>query len=201
MNQRLFSVLIFAFVVSAGASLLLYRLIASRVTANAKQTHHSGDRCRAQSRSRHFDPRIGSEDGRLERCFAAWLSAPERGCGGPWRDGRHLRWRTDPHREPPRPERRGRRPGQPPFPRACVPVAVRVNEVVGVAGFVVPGMRVDILIAGNPSWQFQCQQRNGFQDAAAEHRSSLCGPELPERHRGQTGAGPGCESAGHAGAG
>ena len=36
MNQRLFSVLIFAFVVSAGASLLLYRLIASRVTANAK---------------------------------------------------------------------------------------------------------------------------------------------------------------------
>src|ERR1700683_2462734 len=37
MNQRLFSVLIFAFVVSAGASLLLYRLIASRVTASAKQ--------------------------------------------------------------------------------------------------------------------------------------------------------------------
>jgi pilus assembly protein CpaB len=28
-------------------------------------------------------------------------------------------------------------------------VAVRVNEVVGVAGFVVPGMRVDILISGN----------------------------------------------------
>src|SRR5262249_20456601 len=27
-------------------------------------------------------------------------------------------------------------------------VAVRVNEVVGVAGFVVPGMRVDVLIAG-----------------------------------------------------
>jgi pilus assembly protein CpaB len=31
--------------------------------------------------------------------------------------------------------------------RAC---AVRVNEVVGVAGFVVPGMRVDVLIAGLP---------------------------------------------------
>jgi pilus assembly protein CpaB len=29
-------------------------------------------------------------------------------------------------------------------------VAVRVNEVVGVAGFVVPGMRVDILISGTP---------------------------------------------------
>jgi pilus assembly protein CpaB len=32
--------------------------------------------------------------------------------------------------------------------RAC---AVRVNEVVGVAGFVVPGMRVDVLISGNPT--------------------------------------------------
>ncbi len=35
----------------------------------------------------------------------------------------------------------------PPGMRAC---AVRVNEVVGVAGFVVPGMRVDVLIAGTP---------------------------------------------------
>jgi len=31
--------------------------------------------------------------------------------------------------------------------RAC---AVRVDEVVGVAGFVLPGMRVDVLISGNP---------------------------------------------------
>jgi pilus assembly protein CpaB len=31
--------------------------------------------------------------------------------------------------------------------RAC---AVRVDEVVGVAGFVTPGMRVDVLISGNP---------------------------------------------------
>ncbi len=35
----------------------------------------------------------------------------------------------------------------PPGMRAC---AVRVDQVVGVAGFVVPGMRVDILILGNP---------------------------------------------------
>ena len=34
------------------------------------------------------------------------------------------------------------RPGM----RAC---AVKVNEVVGVAGFVVPGMRVDVLVSGN----------------------------------------------------
>jgi pilus assembly protein CpaB len=35
----------------------------------------------------------------------------------------------------------------PPGMRAC---AVKVNEVVGVAGFVLPGMRVDVLIAGIP---------------------------------------------------
>jgi pilus assembly protein CpaB len=29
-------------------------------------------------------------------------------------------------------------------------VALRVNEVVGLAGFVLPGMRVDVLISGNP---------------------------------------------------
>jgi pilus assembly protein CpaB len=29
-------------------------------------------------------------------------------------------------------------------------VALRVNEIVGVAGFVVPGMRVDVLVSGNP---------------------------------------------------
>jgi pilus assembly protein CpaB len=36
----------------------------------------------------------------------------------------------------------------PPGMRAC---AVKVNEVVGVAGFATPGMRVDVLISGNPS--------------------------------------------------
>ena len=35
----------------------------------------------------------------------------------------------------------------PPGMRAC---AVRVDEVVGVAGFVLPGMRVDVLISGTP---------------------------------------------------
>jgi pilus assembly protein CpaB len=36
----------------------------------------------------------------------------------------------------------------PPGMRAC---AVKVNDVVGVAGFVVPGMRVDVLISGSPA--------------------------------------------------
>src|SRR5256885_950311 len=35
------------------------------------------------------------------------------------------------------------------IPRGMRAVAVRVNEVVGVAGFVVAGLNVDVLIAGN----------------------------------------------------
>ncbi|HWR50887.1 MAG TPA: Flp pilus assembly protein CpaB [Bryobacteraceae bacterium] len=36
------------------------------------------------------------------------------------------------------------------IPSGMRAVAVRVNEIIGVAGFVVPGMRVDVLIAGTP---------------------------------------------------
>jgi pilus assembly protein CpaB len=36
------------------------------------------------------------------------------------------------------------------IPQGMRAVAIRVNEIVGVAGFVVPGMRVDVLISGNP---------------------------------------------------
>jgi pilus assembly protein CpaB len=39
----------------------------------------------------------------------------------------------------------------PPGMRAC---AVKVNEVVGVAGFVLPGMRVDVLVAGSPTGSY-----------------------------------------------
>jgi pilus assembly protein CpaB len=40
----------------------------------------------------------------------------------------------------------------PPGMRAC---AVKVDQVVGVAGFVTPGMRVDILVSGNPPGETQ----------------------------------------------
>jgi pilus assembly protein CpaB len=36
------------------------------------------------------------------------------------------------------------------IPAGMRALAVKVNDVVGVAGFVVPGMRVDVLISGNP---------------------------------------------------
>lgn len=42
--------------------------------------------------------------------------------------------------------------------RAC---AVRVDEVVGVAGFVTPGMHVDVLISGNPPGASEANTTNG----------------------------------------
>ena len=52
------------------------------------------------------------------------------------------------------------------IPAGMRAVAVRVNEVVGVAGFVVPGMRVDILISGTPPGS---HHRHGLQDPPAEY--------------------------------
>ncbi len=48
----------------------------------------------------------------------------------------------------------------PPGMRAC---AIRVDEVVGVAGFVTPGMRVDVLISGNPPGTTSSSTNEGSQ--------------------------------------
>ena len=45
-------------------------------------------------------------------------------------------------------------------------VSVRVNEVIGVAGFVVPGTRVDVLLTGNPSGGSQEQTTTVLENVA-----------------------------------
>jgi pilus assembly protein CpaB len=42
-------------------------------------------------------------------------------------------------------------------------IAVKVDEVIGVAGFVTPGMRVDVLVSGNPPEQTKVNQDLGTQ--------------------------------------
>ncbi|HYM12361.1 MAG TPA: Flp pilus assembly protein CpaB [Bryobacterales bacterium] len=151
MNQRLFSVLIFAFVVSAGASLLLYRLIASRV-ANAKPT--ATTQVIVAARNLELGTLIKESDLRM----SDW--------SGPIPHGSLLRkedvvgrgvmaaiYESEPVLES-RLAPKGAGAGlAATIPAGMRAVAVRVNEVVGVAGFVVPGMRVDILIEGMPPGQ------------------------------------------------
>jgi pilus assembly protein CpaB len=148
MNQRLFSVLIFAFVVSAGASILLYRLIASRVTANAKQPTAqvmvASRNLELGTLLRESDLKSGDWSGPLPQ--GALLRKEDvvgRGVMAAIYDGEPI---VESRLAP-----KGAGAGlAATIPAGMRAFPVRVNEVVGVAGFVVPGMRVDVLISGNP---------------------------------------------------
>ena len=79
-------------------------------------------------------------------------------------------------------------------------VAVRVNEVVGVAGFVIPGMRVDVLISGN--------RPGGDGNLGTLTRTLLqnlevlsAGQDIKKDAEGKPVAGAGGQPAGDAGAG
>ena len=148
MNKRLMSVLIFAFVVSGAASFLVYRLLSAQLASSAKA---ATSRVVVASHNIANGALIKDVDVKM----ADWggpvpigaLAKPEdaigRGVIEPIYEGEPL-LET-------RVAQRGAGAGLaaiiPPGMRA---VAIRVNDVAGVSGFVTPGMRVDILIAGNP---------------------------------------------------
>ncbi len=149
MNQRFISVLVFAFVVAAGASLLLYRLMAARVPAKA-----NAPTAKVIVAAHNLDLGTMIKDTDLKS--SDWTGtvppgailkkedAVGRGVISAMYDGEPvLESRLAP---------KGAGAGLPSMiPPGMRAVAVHVNEVVGVAGFVVPGMRVDVLISGNPS--------------------------------------------------
>src|SRR5436190_19933342 len=148
MNQRFISVLIFAFVVAAGASLLLYRLLAHRI-----ETKPGPPPLQVILAARNLDPgtlikdqdlKLGATTGALPT--GALLKKEDivgRGVLAAIVDGEPvLESRLAP---------RGAGAGLAAMiPAGMRAVAIRVNDVVGVGGFVVPGMRVDVLISGTP---------------------------------------------------
>ncbi len=56
-------------------------------------------------------------------------------------------------------------------------ISVRVNDVVGVAGFVLPGMHVDVLVTGKPG----ANGDTADPDGTAEHRRAFRRPDHSER--------------------
>jgi pilus assembly protein CpaB len=148
MNQRFISVLVFAFVVAAGASLLLYRLMAARVPAKAnvptQKVILAAHNLEVGAMIKDSDLKLGD-----------WSGAPPQNAMTKKEDvvGRGVVstvYEGEPileNRLAPKGAGAGLPSMIPPGMRA---VALHVNEVVGVAGFVVAGMRVDILISGNP---------------------------------------------------
>ncbi len=148
MNQRFISVLVFAFIVAAGASLLLYRLMAARVPAKA-----SVPTAKVIVASHNLDLGRMITDTDLKQ--ADWGGTIPPGAMLKKEDavGRGVisaMYEGEPVLES-RLAPKGAGAGLPSMiPPGMRAVALHVNEVVGVAGFVVPGMRVDILISGNP---------------------------------------------------
>lgn len=149
MSKRLISVLIFAFVVSAGATVLVYRLVASRVTAEAKQPVTAQILVAARSLQvgamiTEADLKIGAWAGPLPAgAIVKKEDAIGRGVVAAIYEGEPLL------------ETRLAAKGSGAGLAATIPpgmraVAVRVNDVVGVAGFVSPGQRVDVLVTGVP---------------------------------------------------
>jgi pilus assembly protein CpaB len=148
MNQRFIYVLIFSFVVASGASLLLYRLLARRMETKpgpaAQQVLLAARTLDQGTLIKDQDLKTGPWTGPLP---AGALVKKEdilgRGVVATIMDGELiLQSRLAP---------RGAGAGLAAMiPAGMRAVAVRVNEVVGVAGFVVPGARVDILISGTP---------------------------------------------------
>ena len=148
MNKRFVGVLTFAFLVAAGASLVLYRVLINRpATTNAGPAL-------AQVALATKDLEVGTVLKEDDVKVADWPGAVPVGATNQVKDiiGRGVItaiFAKEPiiaSRLAPKGAGGGMAAMIPPGMRA---VAVRVNEVVGVAGFVVPGMHVDILISGN----------------------------------------------------
>lgn len=147
MRQRLVIVLLFALVIAGAASALLYRLISSQLNANKTATTQvvvaarnlaSGELIKeGDVKMAEFagTPPLGT--------LVSVDKAINRGVVDPIFQGEAVV------------DSRLAAPGAGAGLAATIPqgmraVAVRVNDIVGVAGFVTPGSKVDILIAGTP---------------------------------------------------
>ena len=148
MNKRFVGVLIFAFVVASGASLLLYRLLINR--PQAAKAAAATEQIVLATRDLEVGTVLKEEDVKL----TDWPGAVPLGATNKVQDviGRGVIapvFAKEPVIES-RLAHKGAGGGLAAMiPKGMRAVAVRVNEVVGVAGFVVAGMRVDVLVSGN----------------------------------------------------
>ena len=148
MNRRLFSVLATAFVVAALCSYLVYRAVGGRLLAAAQ--HRTTMVVVART-----NVQLGSVLKETDLTTAPWVGAPPAGAIKNVHDAVGRGVISDLYQGETVLESRLAAPGSGgglaatirPGMRAC---AVKVNDVVGVAGFVTPGQHVDVLISGNP---------------------------------------------------
>jgi pilus assembly protein CpaB len=167
MNRRLATILVIAFAIASLCSLLVYRLIANRMSAGrpavttrvvaAKADIKLGTILSADNLSTVEIAGTAPKGAILDKDKSSILG---RGVISPIYEG-----------EPIIEDRLagGKNGGlAASIPVGMRAVAVRVDEVVNVSGFVTPGMRVDVLISGNPP-----DQQNASQGAQAQARTLL----------------------------
>jgi len=148
MNKRFVAVLLFAFVVASGASLMLYKvLIKNGQSAKAAMVT---EQVVLATRDIESGTVLKETDVKL----LDWPGSVPAGALRKVQDAVGRGVTTPIFAKEPIIESRLAHKGAGGGLAAMIPpgmraVAVRVNEVVGVAGFVVPGMRVDVLISGN----------------------------------------------------
>jgi pilus assembly protein CpaB len=147
MNRRLLNILLIAFVVAAGCSYIVFRLVGSRLSGTRQTTTHvvaAATDIKLGTVLRDADLTTIEITGTLPK---GAILKKETAIGRGVISNLYL--------GEPVLENRLAAPGSGGGLAATIPqgmraTAVRVNEVVGVAGFVTPGMRVDVLITGNP---------------------------------------------------
>lgn len=150
MNKRLLSVFAFALAVSAGAAFVLYQLIASRVKASIPVATKTTKVYVAA-----HDLELGALIQEKDLRFQEYLTPP----AGAVTKKEDLVGRgviTPVHEDAPFFEAslapRGAGAGFASIiPKGMRAFAIRVNDVAGLAGFVVAGMHVDVLVSGNPT--------------------------------------------------
>jgi pilus assembly protein CpaB len=147
MNRRLLNILLIAFVIAAGCSYIVFRLVGNRLSGTRQTSTHviaAATDIKLGSVLRDADLTTIEITGTLPKGV---LLKKENAIGRGVISNLYL--------GEPVLEGRLAAPGSGGGLAATIPqgmraTAVRVNEVVGVAGFVTPGMRVDVLITGNP---------------------------------------------------
>src|SRR5277367_4832754 len=148
MNRRLFFILVSAFVIAAFGSFILYRLVGNRLGAPQQKT--------TRVIAAVSDVKLGSVLRDVDLSTTDIVGTLPNGAILKKEDAIGRGVISDLYQGEPILESRLAAKGSggglaatiPPGMRAC---AVKVDDVVGVAGFVTPGMRVDVLTSGTSS--------------------------------------------------
>jgi pilus assembly protein CpaB len=147
MNRRLLNILLIAFVIAAGCSYLVFRLVGNRLTGSRQTT--------TRVVAAATDIKLGTVLRDTDLTTVEIAGTVPKGAILKREDviGRGVI--SNLYLGEPIQESRLAAPGSGGGLAATIPQgmrasAVKVNDVVGVAGFVTPGMHVDVLIAGTP---------------------------------------------------